>query len=130
MPSSIRRVCGPTSASEVKAGTLDPAAIDEGLLSARLSTGGQPDPDLLIRTGGEMRVSNFLLWQMAYTELFFTDTLWPDFRRDHLFEAIRTFAARERRFGQTSEQVREGEGEADRSREPAAPGPPGPVPAA
>ncbi len=71
-----------------------------------LSTVGIPDPDLLIRTSGEMRISNFLLWQMAYTELHFTDVLWPDFRKKDLFEAIISYQQRERRFGKTSEQVR------------------------
>ena len=66
-----------------------------------LYTAGLPDPDLLIRTSGEMRLSNFLLWQLAYTELWITDTLWPDFRRKHLFEAIADFQARERRFGRS-----------------------------
>jgi undecaprenyl diphosphate synthase len=73
--------------------------IDEATLSASLETAGQPDPDLLIRTSGEMRVSNFLLWQIAYSEIWVTPTLWPDFRRRHLFEAILEFQGRERRFG-------------------------------
>ncbi len=72
-----------------------------------LDTAGIPDPDLLIRTGGEMRTSNFLLWQMAYTELYFTRTLWPDFRRRHLIRALQSYESRERRFGLTSDQVRE-----------------------
>jgi undecaprenyl diphosphate synthase len=73
--------------------------IDEATLSASLETAGQPDPDLLIRTSGEMRVSNFLLWQIAYSEIWVTPTLWPDFRRRHLFQAILDFQGRERRFG-------------------------------
>lgn len=73
--------------------------IDEAALSESLYTAGQPDPDLLIRTSGELRVSNFLLWQIAYAEIWFTPTLWPDFRRRHLFEAILEFQRRERRFG-------------------------------
>lgn len=79
--------------------------INEQLLEAYLNTRGVPDPELLIRTSGEMRVSNFLLWQIAYTELCITDTLWPDFRREHLYEAIVEYQRRERRFGKISEQV-------------------------
>ena len=86
-------------AEEVRAGHLDPAAIDEDLFAARLDTAGMPDPDLLIRTAGEMRVSNFLLWQISYTELWVTDALWPDFDESHLAAAIASFAARDRRFG-------------------------------
>jgi len=74
-------------------------------LESNLSTSGIPDPELLIRTSGEMRISNFMLWQMAYTELFFSDVLWPDFRKKDLHEAISVFQRRERRFGKTSEQV-------------------------
>ncbi|HOK75376.1 MAG TPA: undecaprenyl diphosphate synthase family protein, partial [Bacteroidales bacterium] len=66
---------------------------------------GIPDPELMIRTSGEMRISNFLLWQMAYTELYFTDILWPDFRKEHFYEAIIDYQKRERRFGKTSEQI-------------------------
>ena len=80
-------------------GRLDPARIDESELERRLSTAGMPDPDLLIRTGGEMRVSNYLLWQISYAELYFTDVLWPDFDESCLHSAIRAFAARRRRFG-------------------------------
>lgn len=79
--------------------------VDTSSLSELLSTKGTPDPELLIRTSGEMRISNFLLWQMAYTELFFTDVLWPDFRKKHLYEAIIAYQNRERRFGKTSDQV-------------------------
>jgi undecaprenyl diphosphate synthase len=71
-----------------------------------LVTSGTPDPELLIRTSGEQRISNFLLWQMAYTEFFITDTLWPDFRKEHLYEAIVSYQERERRFGKTSEQIK------------------------
>jgi undecaprenyl diphosphate synthase len=78
---------------------VDPAALDEATLGRYLYTAGQPDPDLLIRTSGELRVSNFLLWQIAYSEIHVTDTLWPDFRRTDLFEAILDFQKRERRFG-------------------------------
>jgi undecaprenyl diphosphate synthase len=78
---------------------LSPEDIDERRVSELLYTAGQPDPDLLIRTSGEMRVSNFLLWQIAYAEIWVTDTLWPDFRRRHLLEAILAFQKRERRYG-------------------------------
>jgi undecaprenyl diphosphate synthase len=88
----------------------DPAApVTEARLSARLSMAYAPEPDLFIRTGGEQRVSNFLLWQLAYTELFFTDALWPDFGRAALLDAFASFRRRERRFGRTSEQLLEGE---------------------
>jgi len=75
------------------------AALDEGSFGRYLYTAGLPDPDLLIRTSGEMRLSNFMLWQLAYTELWITDTLWPDFRRRHLYQAVADFQGRERRFG-------------------------------
>ncbi|MGB0341938.1 MAG: isoprenyl transferase [Parvibaculales bacterium] len=81
------------------AGTLDPANISESVLASELLTAGVPDPDLLIRTGGEMRISNFLLWQCAYAEFFFTDVYWPDFDRHDWQQALDAFAARERRFG-------------------------------
>jgi len=86
-------------AHDVSAGRLTPEQIDEETLGSRLSTAGLPDPDLLIRTSGEMRVSNFLLWQIAYSEIWVTPTLWPDFRKRHLFEAILDFQKRERRYG-------------------------------
>ena len=86
-------------ARRVAAGELAPAQLDEELFSSTLFTAGLPDPDLLIRTSGEFRVSNFLLWQMAYTELFMSPVLWPDFSRHHLFEAVLDFQGRERRFG-------------------------------
>ena len=86
-------------ASEVKAGQLDPAAIDEVGISDRLYTAGMPDPDLLIRTAGEMRISNFLLWQISYAELWVTERCWPEFDTNDLHQAIRDFAARDRRFG-------------------------------
>ena len=79
-----------------------PDAIDEQAIAAHLYTAGQPDPDLLIRTSGELRVSNFLLWQIAYTELFITPVLWPDFTRRHLFEAIVAYQGRDRRFGRVT----------------------------
>jgi undecaprenyl diphosphate synthase len=78
---------------------FDPERIDEGLIASYLYTAGLPEPDLLVRTSGELRISNFMLWQLAYTEFWVTDTLWPDFRRRHLYEAVRDFQARERRFG-------------------------------
>ena len=84
---------------------LDIEDVDQNLFESYLNTSGIPDPELLIRTSGEQRISNFLLWQMAYTEFFITDTLWPDFRRQHLYEAIVAYQQRERRFGKISEQV-------------------------
>ena len=96
-------------ASEVEAGKLRADRIDAELFSRRLYTDDLPDPDLLVRTSGEMRLSNFMLWQCAYTELWFTPVLWPDFRREHLYEAIRSYQSRERRFGHTSAQVRTGD---------------------
>jgi undecaprenyl diphosphate synthase len=86
-------------AEDVAAGRLVPAEIDEKALARRLYTAEWPDPDLLIRTSGEMRISNFLLWQLAYAELYVTPVLWPDFTRRHLFEAILEFQQRDRRFG-------------------------------
>ena len=80
---------------------LDPAKLDDEFIASYLYTAGLPDPDLLIRTSGEMRISNFMLWQLAYTELWITDTLWPDFRRRHLFQAVAEFQGRERRFGRS-----------------------------
>ncbi|GGG31245.1 isoprenyl transferase [Pontibacter amylolyticus] len=90
---------------EVGHGTIAPADINEGTIAQHLSTAGIPDPELLIRTSGEQRISNFLLWQLAYTELYITELLWPDFRKEHLYEAICAFQRRERRFGKTSEQL-------------------------
>ncbi len=81
--------------------------IDEAALAANLSTAYAPEPDLFIRTGGEQRISNFLLWQLAYSELYFTDLLWPDFDRKALHDALASFHSRERRFGRTSEQLPE-----------------------
>lgn len=92
-------------ALDVASGKLSPDDIDEKLISSRLQTSNIPDPELLIRTSGEYRVSNFLLWQLAYTEFYFTDTLWPDFRKEHFFDAVYDFQQRERRFGKTSEQL-------------------------
>ena len=90
-------------AEECVARRLDPAAITEELLAARLDTAGMPDPDLVIRTAGELRLSNFLLWQSSYAELWVTDTCWPEFTEEHLDDAIRSFAGRERRFGGLSQ---------------------------
>lgn len=92
-------------ATEVAAGRLRPEQVTEATVAGFLSTAGIPDPELLIRTSGEQRISNFLLWQLAYTELFITDLLWPDFRRQHLYDALRAYQQRERRFGKTSEQL-------------------------
>lgn len=92
-------------ATAAKEGTLNPADIDDQMFSNALATSGIPDPELLIRTSGEARISNFLLWQIAYAELYFTETLWPDFRKPHLYQAILDFQDRERRFGKTSEQI-------------------------
>jgi undecaprenyl diphosphate synthase len=94
-----------TIARRVQRGELGPEAIDEELVASSLGTAGIPDPDLLIRTSGEMRISNFLLWQIAYTEIYVTDTLWPDFRERQFLEAINEFQSRERRFGRTGEQT-------------------------
>ena len=88
-------------------GTLQVEDINESLFRQHLSLGDLPEPDLFIRTGGEQRMSNFLIWQLAYTELYFTDTLWPDFDKAAFQEALDSFASRERRFGRTSEQVQE-----------------------
>ena len=92
-------------AEKAKAGIIKPEEIDYTVFEQHLNTRQIPDPELLIRTSGEMRVSNFLLWQIAYTELFITEVLWPDFRRDQLYEAIYAYQKRERRFGKTSEQL-------------------------
>jgi undecaprenyl diphosphate synthase len=87
--------------SDARERALEPSAVDDELLASYLYTAGLPDPDLLIRTSGEMRLSNFMLWQLAYTELWITETLWPDFRRRHLFQAVAEFQGRERRFGRS-----------------------------
>lgn len=92
---------------KVAAGELKGSEIDADVLAAHLSTAGMPDPDLMIRTGGDHRISNFMLWQLAYAELYiFEDLYWPDFRKLHLHQAIVDFQMRERRFGKTSEQVK------------------------
>lgn len=92
-------------AEDVKLGKLDPASIDEEVFSSYLSTRDIPDPELLIRTSGEQRISNYLLWQIAYAELYFTEVFWPDFKKKNLLEAILDYQKRERRFGKTSEQL-------------------------
>ncbi len=94
-------------AQDVKDGVVTPAQIDEDLLEGYLSTHGLPDPDLLIRTSGETRISNFLLWQLAYTEMYFTPVLWPDFRTREALLALLDYQRRERRFGQTRDQLRD-----------------------
>ena len=91
---AVRRI-----AREVRAGELDPEGIDEEVFADRLYTADLPDPDLLIRTSGELRISNFLLWQIAYTELYVTEVLWPDFDRDAFLDAVAAYQGRERRFG-------------------------------
>jgi undecaprenyl diphosphate synthase len=91
-------------ARAARAGELDPEKVDERVIARHLYAPDMPDPDLLVRTSGEYRISNFLLWEVAYSELHFTDVLWPDFRREHLFEAIRDYQNRDRRFGGVDEQ--------------------------
>ena len=92
--------------ARVGEGQLQAADINEQSIAEELSLAGTPDPDLFIRTGGEQRISNFLLWQLAYTELFFTDVLWPDFSEDVMQQSLQNFSNRQRRFGKTSEQVK------------------------
>ena len=92
-------------AAEVQKGTLTPDQIDETAFGNHLTTSGMPDPELMIRTSGEMRISNFMLWQLAYSELYMPDVLWPDFRKEHLYEALLSYQQRERRFGKISEQL-------------------------
>lgn len=92
-------------AAEVKDGRLALDDIDDECFSNHLATKGIPDPDLLIRTSGELRISNFLMWQLSYSELYFTDVCWPEFKKEHLYEAIYDYQNRERRFGKTSEQL-------------------------
>lgn len=93
-------------AEEVKKGMLEISAINEKLFENYLYTHDMPNVDLMIRTSGEHRISNFLLWQIAYAELYFTDVLWPDFRKEHFIEAIKSFSQRERRYGKTGEQIK------------------------
>ncbi len=94
-------------AVEVREGRMSPEQIDENTVSASLTTSDIPDPELMIRTSGEKRISNFLLWQLAYTELYFTERLWPDFGKEDFYKAVADFQKRERRFGKTSEQITE-----------------------
>lgn len=94
-------------AAKVQAGSLDPEDITDDTISRNLSTADMPDPDLLIRTGGDFRVSNFLLWQIAYSEIYVTSTYWPDFTKDDFLDALEQFQSRERRFGLTSDQVQQ-----------------------
>ena len=94
-------------AQKCLAGTLSPGEIDQSMLEQHLYTAGLPDPDLVIRTGGETRLSNFLLWQASYAELYFTEILWPDFRKKDLLHAILDFQKRQRRFGKTGEQAKQ-----------------------
>lgn len=94
-------------AEDVQAGKVDPASISQDTLEKYLVTSELPDPELMIRTSGEYRISNFLLYQLAYAELYFTSTRWPDFRKEHLYEAILDFQKRERRFGKTSDQMQD-----------------------
>ena len=90
---------------KAQAGALKAEDVNEELVSSLMTTAGMPDPDLLIRTSGELRISNFLLWQLAYSELYFTDCLWPEFTEEEFCKAIVDYQHRERRFGKTSEQV-------------------------
>ena len=94
-------------AADVKAGLIEPAGITQDTLQQYLATSAFPDPELMIRTSGEFRISNFLLYQLAYAELYFTNTRWPDFRKENLYEAIVDFQKRQRRFGKTGEQIKE-----------------------
>jgi undecaprenyl diphosphate synthase len=98
---AVRRIL-----KDAQEGRIDPASISKASFASYLYTAGMPDPDLLIRTSGEYRISNFLLWQSAYTEFYFTDVLWPDFSKGDLFSAIADYQQRERRYGLTSDQLR------------------------
>ena len=92
-------------ANDVALKKITPGEINEGIISSYLSTANLPDPELMIRTSGEHRISNFLLWQLAYAELYFTDILWPDFKKEDFYKAILDYQNRERRFGKTSDQI-------------------------
>jgi len=100
LTTAIRKI-----AEDVAKGTLSPENVNEKLIESYLATRNIPDPELLVRTSGEKRISNYLLWQIAYSELYFTDTLWPDFDKEELYKAVYEFQQRERRFGKISEQV-------------------------
>ena len=99
--SAVRRIAEKAAAHEI-----EPENIDEKLISESLYTFDMPDPDLVIRTSGEYRISNYLLWQIAYSEFYFTDTLWPDFKKEEFIKALKDFAGRERRFGKTGDQIK------------------------
>lgn len=101
----IVEACRKISA-KINSGEISENDINDKLISQHLSTNGMPDPDLLIRTGGEMRISNFMLWQIAYSEIYVTDTYWPDFSKECFYQAILDFQSRERRYGKTSEQIK------------------------
>jgi undecaprenyl diphosphate synthase len=98
---AVKQMC-----RDARSGKLDPDSIDSCLLESYMATSFMPDPELLIRTSGERRISNFLLWQLAYTELYFTPVLWPDYRKEHFYEAIIDFQRRERRFGKVEKKSR------------------------
>lgn len=100
MVRAVRKICG-----ECHEGKIDPSSINEKTFADNLDTYGIPDPDLLIRTGGEARLSNFLLWQLSYAEIYFTDVMWPEFRKDVFLQALSDYQVRERRFGRTGEQL-------------------------
>jgi len=91
--------------NDIKEGKIQPNEVDDSVVSAALNTAQYPDPDLLIRTSGEQRISNFLLWEIAYSEVYFTNVLWPDFTKNHFLDAILDYQSRERRFGKTTEQI-------------------------
>ena len=93
-------------AQKVASHEIDPGKIDEKMISESLYTFDMPDPDLVIRTSGEYRISNYLLWQIAYSEFYFTDTLWPDFKKEEFIKALQDYAERERRFGKTGDQLK------------------------
>ncbi|HYM21285.1 MAG TPA: isoprenyl transferase [Candidatus Kapabacteria bacterium] len=93
-------------ALDIRRGKLSPEDVNDGLVKSYLTTSEMPDPDLMIRTSGEMRLSNFLLWEVAYSEMYVTKIFWPDFRREHLYEAIKNYQSRERRYGMTGEQIK------------------------
>ena len=97
--------------ADLQSGTITPEDITEDMVEANLATAGMPAPDLLIRTGGELRVSNYLLWQIAYSELYFTPTFWPDFRRGQLYDAFRDFQDRDRRFGRVNKEGMQADGQ-------------------